>query len=628
MERIRRYLGLSLLGLLLFGVNLTHETHVDAQAGGRFELGGQILGFLSPDEMRSAGMSWLKMQISYRRSDETRSIADAQNVIDHARRHGFKVLLSIKGLKNELNANPAQYYRNYAAFLGRVAARNPDAIEVWNEPNIDAEWPAGKINGGNYTQMLREAYPAIKAANPNVMVISGAPAPTGYFGGGCAANGCDDKIFIEQMRAAGAAQYFDCTGIHYNEGVLPPTASSGDPRGNPNHYTRYYPTMVSTYRTVFNNKPLCFTELGYLTPAGLGTLPPGTEWARNTTAQNQARWLAQAAQLSRDGGVVRLMIVWNVDASFTPSNPFAGWAIIRQNRQCLPCATLAEVMVGGPGSAPNLVAPAHQAVINNPSPQFRWDPVPEATGYEIQIDNNVNFSSPERTGSLSGTSFTPNPALPDGVWRWRVRALDSNGPTPWSSVRRVTIDTQPPSVPVLVAPQNGANISNAQPTLSWNSVSGTARYELRLGTANPPTTVIPVNSGTSYQPAGALAVGRYYWQVRALDAASNASAWSAPFSMNITSPANAAPQLNYYTQSTVRLRWGRVEWASSYQIQVDESPDFSAPLVYEATLGANTLEATTSPLTNGRYYWRVRARRANGSWGTWSATDSFSVRAP
>src|SRR5690606_5119722 len=107
-----------------------------------------------------------------------------------------------------------------------------------------------------YTNMLKKAYPAIKAANSNVMVISGAPAPTGYFGGGCAANGCDDKKFIEQMASAGAASYFDCTGLHYNEGVLPPSASSGDPRGNSGHYTRYYPTMVSTYRTVFPNKPL------------------------------------------------------------------------------------------------------------------------------------------------------------------------------------------------------------------------------------------------------------------------------------------------------------------------------------------------------------------------------------
>ncbi|MBL8161825.1 MAG: hypothetical protein JNJ61_07545, partial [Anaerolineae bacterium] len=158
------------------------------QASAPFELGGQILTFLYPAEMHSAGMTWLKMQTTFEMGG---GLGGPQFIIDHARRHGFKVLLSIKGLKHELAANPATYYSAYAAFVAQVAALGPEAIEVWNEPNIDQEWPAGLINGTNYTQMLKLAYPAIKAANPNVMVISGAPAPTGYFGGGCAAAGCD-----------------------------------------------------------------------------------------------------------------------------------------------------------------------------------------------------------------------------------------------------------------------------------------------------------------------------------------------------------------------------------------------------------------------------------------------------
>src|SRR5690606_15907765 len=127
-------------------------------------------------------------------------------------------------------------------------------------------WPTGQVSGSNYTQMLSAAYQAIKAANPNVIVISGAPAPTGFFGGTCQSGGCDDNIFIQQMRNAGAANVMDCVGIHYNEGILPPTATSGDPRGNSSHYSRYYPSMVNLYSATFPSKPLCFTELGYLTP--------------------------------------------------------------------------------------------------------------------------------------------------------------------------------------------------------------------------------------------------------------------------------------------------------------------------------------------------------------------------
>ncbi|MBZ0287854.1 MAG: hypothetical protein K8I30_09595, partial [Anaerolineae bacterium] len=156
--------------MLIIGMLVFTSVDLRAQSGSSFELGGQILGFLHPGEMHTAGMTWLKMQIQFRRGGST---ADAQNVINHARRHGFKVLLSIIGVKSELNANPTQYYQEYANFLGNVARLNPDAIEVWNEPNIDQEWPVGKISGTAYAQMLSKAYPAIKQANPNVLVISG-----------------------------------------------------------------------------------------------------------------------------------------------------------------------------------------------------------------------------------------------------------------------------------------------------------------------------------------------------------------------------------------------------------------------------------------------------------------------
>ena len=411
---MRRFLVLPLI-LLLFA------SGIDTQAQNNFELGGQILGFLHPDEMRSAGMTWLKMQISHRAGSST---ADAQNVINHARNHGFKVLLSVIGIKSEVADNFGPYTTTYANFLGAVAALNPDAIEVWNEPNIDQEWPAGHISGTNYATMLQKAYQAIKAANPNVMVISGAPAPTGFFGGGCASGGCDDLPFITAMKNAGAADYLDCVGMHYNEGVISPRLSSGDPRGNPNHYTRYYSTMISTYRGVFPNKPLCFTELGYMSPSGLGGVPAGFEWAANTSAQEQAQWLAEAAELSRDGDAVRLMIVWNVDSPFTPSNPMAGYAIIRQNDQCLPCATLGAVM-GGPDSE---ILTLNYYTIRNV--QLTWGAVPWAAAYQVQIATDSGFDNlvdPQPPNTNADTLAITTASLDDGVYYWRVRAQASNG---------------------------------------------------------------------------------------------------------------------------------------------------------------------------------------------------------
>jgi len=73
------------------------------------------------------------------------------------------------GDKNALATNAQQYYQTYAGFVSELARAGADAIEVWNEPNIDREWPTGQVNGANYTQLLAVAYNAIKSANPNTL---------------------------------------------------------------------------------------------------------------------------------------------------------------------------------------------------------------------------------------------------------------------------------------------------------------------------------------------------------------------------------------------------------------------------------------------------------------------------
>lgn len=309
--------------------------------GGAFELGGQVFGYANAADMRNAGMTWAKVQVTWSLGQDA---GIAQSAINEAHSEGFKVLLSIKGNPEEIRANPSQYYQNFASFLGGVAALGPDAIEVWNEQNIDREWPNGLISPQAYTEMLSTAYQAIKAVDSNILVISGAPAPTGFFGGSCTGIGCDDQPYIQGMAAAGAANYMDCVGIHYNEGILPPTASSGDPRGNGSHYTRYYPSMVNVYASAFPSRPLCFTELGYLSPEGYPPLPSGFAWAQNTTVAQQSQWLAQAAQLAMSNSRVRLLIVWNVNATEYGDDPQAGYAIVRPGNTCSACVALNAVM--------------------------------------------------------------------------------------------------------------------------------------------------------------------------------------------------------------------------------------------------------------------------------------------
>ncbi len=308
-------------------------------AGG-FEYGGHVTSTdseVATAAMKRAGMTWMKVQIRYAPGNNPGGVA---NIINAARARGFKVLLGIVGDPDDLAAGGGAYIQEFANYLGGVAGLGPDAIEVWNEPNLDREWPTGQISGANYTAMLGAAYQAIKSVNPGVLVIAGAPAPTGAEAAfpGRVVN--DDK-FLQQMVTAGAVNYMDCMGVHYNEGVVAPSQNFGDPRDN--YYSRYFGTLTDLYWNILGGqRPLCITEIGYLTPEGYGNLGDYWAWGANTTIGEQAAWLAEAIAIGSRSGKVRLMIVWNVDFQrFDANDPQAGYAIIRRDGACPACEAIA-----------------------------------------------------------------------------------------------------------------------------------------------------------------------------------------------------------------------------------------------------------------------------------------------
>ena len=196
---------------------------------------------------------------------------------------------------------------------------------------------------------MQKSYIAIKAANTNTIVISGAVSPTGGAGttgkfvdAGSQKGFWNDDVYYQGMAAAGAAKYMDCVGVHYNEGVVSPQQSSGDPRDN--YPTRYFGSMLARAVGPFGGTKACFTEIGYLTPGGYGALPAGFTWAQNTTIAQQAQWLSQAAVLASQGGNVRLMIIFNMDFVRYDADPQAGYAMIRTDGTCPARDALAQVL--------------------------------------------------------------------------------------------------------------------------------------------------------------------------------------------------------------------------------------------------------------------------------------------
>lgn len=306
-------------------------------ASGSFELGGHIrdLGIPFSNQMHYAGMNWVKIQVFYGQG--------ASGIINAAHAGGFKIQLSAIGGAG-MTAEPG-FEDKFAAWVAGLAAAGADAIEVWNEPNIDREWQVGLISPQAYTNLLCKSYNAIKGANGGTAVISAAPAPTGWFGG-CGPNGCDDKPWMEGLYNAGAANCMDYIGAHHNAGATSPSARIGHP-ANPGdtHHSWFFLPQTELYYNIFRgSRKLFYTEMGYASQEGVETFSDQFAWARGTDNAEQAAWLAEAVQLSVNTGMVRCIIVWNIDFVRYGYDPQDGYAIIRPGGGCPACETLHGVL--------------------------------------------------------------------------------------------------------------------------------------------------------------------------------------------------------------------------------------------------------------------------------------------
>ncbi|MBN1384572.1 MAG: VCBS repeat-containing protein, partial [Elusimicrobia bacterium] len=110
--------------------------------------------------------------------------------------------------------------------------------------------------------------------------------------------------------------------------------------------------------------------------------------------------------------------------------------------------------------SPVLLSPENDGTVEDPYPVFDWtDVASEIWGiqnYEIQVDNNSDFSSPEYSGTVSTSQVKSSVAIVTGnEYFWRVRAKDnSDNYSNWSTAWKLTKVNAVPSTPQLISPKN------------------------------------------------------------------------------------------------------------------------------------------------------------------------------
>jgi polysaccharide biosynthesis protein PslG len=105
-------------------------------------------------------------------------------------------------------ASPAAFGR----FAGKVAEHfrgKISAYEIWNEPNAAAFFAPAPDPAG-YVDLLKASYPAIKAADPSAVVVTGGLGALIDY----STAAIDPVKFVRGMYAAGAKNYFDALAYH------------------------------------------------------------------------------------------------------------------------------------------------------------------------------------------------------------------------------------------------------------------------------------------------------------------------------------------------------------------------------------------------------------------------------
>ncbi len=226
-----------------------------------------------------------------------------------------------------------------------------------------------------------------------------------------------------------------------------------------------------------------------------------------------------------------------------------------------------------PANAPAafaLSSPTAGATAVSRNPSFFWSASNDSDGYALTVDDDAGFGSPAINQSgVFGTFYAwfGSPLLPNTTYHWKVTSTNAIGATASSPATQsfVTAGAFPGSF-ALSSPADGVNVTTLTPTLVWGSAQFADSYRVivddQLGLTTPEIDQ-PGVLGTSFPiPADALTNGiRYYWQIKAENAAGSTNSSPAVASFGVIVPncqgdANGDSSVSFVDITSVLSNWG------------------------------------------------------------------------
>jgi hypothetical protein len=291
-----------------------------------------------------AGFHWQKSLFPWRdiegAAKGTFDWTDSDRVVRSSARAGLNIIARLDfepawARKDQAHNGPPDNYQDYWDFVSAFVARyrggsqigRVQAIEVWNEPNLDREWGNQPINpaaAANYVRLLGGAYQAAHEADPNIVVLTAGLSPSGVTDG----HSADDVEYLGWMYTSGLQGKFDVLAAHANTQAPDVAAPFGSLKNFP--HPSFYFRRVEQLRQVMVDRgdaarQVWLTEWGWTSD----TVHPQYAWFA-VSEQKKAANIVEAFQFARANWVpwMGVMAVWTMsDPSWGPDREEYWWAI-------------------------------------------------------------------------------------------------------------------------------------------------------------------------------------------------------------------------------------------------------------------------------------------------------------
>ena len=227
------------------------------------------------------------------------------------------------------SAQPALDLAAWGTFCGTLAERYRGQIaayQVWNEPNLRREWFDMPPDAAGYVALLRPCAEAIRAADPEAIVISAGLAPTGTW----LPEAIPDTDYLRMMYDAGAAPWFDVLGVHAPGYGEPPELSPDEAEAVKGHRWMCF-RHVEDMRAIMVErgdaaKQVALLEVGWTTDPR-----EDSDYAwHSVTEQKQAEYLVGAYRWAAEHWrpwVGLMVTIYMADVNWTPDDEQYWWAI-------------------------------------------------------------------------------------------------------------------------------------------------------------------------------------------------------------------------------------------------------------------------------------------------------------